>query len=77
MSKKINIEQILNDSHFTGATQSTSGRKLKWAIKEIVEATIDLCAESADTHKIDTGIGEYEEINKNSILNVKQLINYN
>lgn len=51
-------------------------KQAKAAIKEIIEAVIDKCADGANTRLIETGIGNYEEIDKDSILNIKTIINY-
>lgn len=48
----------------------------KAAVKEIIEAVIDKCAEEANLITINTGIGEWDDIDKDSILSVKTMIKY-
>lgn len=91
MSDKINIQEIIqNRFGFTDEEMiklKKSLSKAGWAdwqnwmdaIEEIVETVVDKCAEEVDL----TGFaaefmqeGAYEAIDKDSILNVKQMINY-
>ena len=79
----INVEKILSkrivkfpEDLQQGMTDEAIRRNVKVAIKEIVEAVIDKCADEATTKIIDTGIGLYEEIDKDSILDIKNQIKY-
>lgn len=83
----INIEETLNkfdQIHITGVdgeSYDTKGMNLdniKAAIKEIVDLVVDKCAEEAElklAHPSDYSENPYL-IDKESILKVKQLINY-
>ncbi len=78
----INIEEILEKHH--GLNSDEDGydifylNEIKAAIKEIIEAVIDKCAEKAEAIEgWNTGFsGSASSIDKESILNVKNLINY-
>lgn len=83
--KDINIEAILAkrivkfpEDVENGMTDEAIKRNVKAAIKEIVEAVIDKCAGSATTkYRGRTGFGEdLYEIDKESILKVKEMIKY-
>lgn len=78
---KINIEQIINKhTKFTpiSDTEYNSYVNYKAAIKEIVEAVVDKCAEKFVINQLESWghkTGE-TEIDKDSILKVKQEIDY-
>ena len=76
--QKILIKRIVKfaEDLQQGMTDEAIRRNVKVAIKEIVEAVIDKCADEATTKIIDTGIGLYEEIDKDSILDIKNQIKY-
>lgn len=72
----INIEEILK-KHESFFNHEEFIPPIKDAIKEIVEAVIDKCAEEAKTK--DLSKMPYEEdmvVDEKSILNVKKMINY-
>lgn len=81
MSDKINILQIIGKHSplLAAAIEHNKSTEInpenvKLVIKEIVEAVVDKCAEEGDNLH-----GEYEDHwqgQKESILNVKQLIDY-
>lgn len=72
--ERINIEEILRKhSPFLAdclKQANGEGSKLQSAIKEIIEAVVDKCAEKATTGVFTKGIS------KQSILQVKTLIDY-
>lgn len=73
MSNEINIEDILNNNgaEWMGEMNRVryiSVRNAKVAIKEIIEAVIDKCADKAPT--------SFNDNSKNSILNIKKEIDY-
>lgn len=83
----INIEKIIHNH--TGILSIRCGEPTRQAylsaIKEIVEAVVDKCAEEAETEDIggivldhdgDSIWSSHEIVNKKSILNVKQQIEY-
>ena len=82
MSVKINIEAILKKNVISIAAKGFNNfnDKVRQAIKEIVEAVVDKCAEEAKTksiEKYDNHETYYENhLDKKSILNVKQMISY-
>lgn len=81
MSDKISVERML-DKHELDLEHTTASFRIKVtaAIKEIVEAVVDKCAEKVKTksiEKYDNHETYYENhIDKQSILQVKQMINY-
>jgi hypothetical protein len=68
---------IMINENFTGIDEKFHN-PMKEAIKEIVEAIIDKCAEESKTKDISKwGFGYVKTIvDKQSILNVKKMINY-
>ena len=77
--KDINIEAILNKYSIAKFGEPDKGKAcylnhtvVKAAIKEIVEAVIDKCSKEAEAYVSFTSA----KINKESILRVKQQINY-
>jgi len=82
--EKINVDEILK-KHTTTNPQENWERNGKFeitnyksAIKEIAEAVIDKCAEQVTTKTVDAGFStsEWEEVDKESILKIKQEIDY-
>ena len=76
MSDKINIAEIL-DKHRT--QKGGESEELMAGIKEIVEAVIDRCVEEATvTHETvwSSQEGSSYGVDKESILQVKQMIDY-
>lgn len=84
MSDKINIEDILKKypKVFYEDSPDSLGTAIEYydvktIIKEIVEAVVDKCAEEVDYVCTDGSNKIYSnEIDKDSILQVKQMINY-
>lgn len=89
MSNKIKVEDILK-RHCTTTTLYSVNKEIDGyscqednviaAIKEIVEAVIDKCVEEAKT-RLETYSSPHEsewdyKIDRNSILNVKKMIDY-
>lgn len=82
MNKTINIQEILKqhlgvDETDMGAMQGLP--VLTEAIKEIVEAVIDKCAEDFIINQLESSWGHKTgevEIDPESILDVKKMINY-
>ena len=78
---KINVSEILQ-SHGQRLVNMYHNREvLKLAIKEIINAVIDECAEEAETksqNEFSDDIGNYEiqVVDKESILKIKQEIDY-
>jgi hypothetical protein len=92
MSDKMNVGEYLYKLSYQedvdGEVVIISKKDLLEAIKEIVEAVIDQCAEEAKTVNIDSCTGEeyrygapsgydvHEAVDKESILQIKQIVNY-
>lgn len=85
MSDKINIQAILAKHPLVMPSGVAIGQaallgQTNWtaAIKEIVEAVVDKCAEEAEAIEgYNTGFsGNAASVDKQSILNVKNMINY-
>ena len=88
MSDTINIQEILNKHCGKHRFDSMEIEDISSAIKEIVEAVVDKCAEECKTVTTDSCTGElyrntvpsgydvHESVDKESILQVKQMINY-
>lgn len=79
----IDIDKILKKHNWKSLRFGKEAMKI--AIKEIVEAVVDKCAEEAKTedmggvvidHDGDSVWSSHEVIDKESILNVKKMINY-
>jgi hypothetical protein len=82
---KINVEKILKKHGLEKPDENSKlveridYKLIKVAIKEIVKAVVDKCAEEATTKGYYTGINDepdYDIVDKESILKVKQEINY-
>lgn len=89
MSDKINIQEMLLEHGGMRFVNLYSNKlEFKEAIKKILEAVVDKCAENAETVTTDSCTGElyrdsvpsgydvHESVDKDSILQVKQMINY-
>lgn len=70
MSDKINVQQILSKHiiEWQAKGDFTPASPIRAAIKEIVEAVVDKCAEANHDHPTDS--------HAQHILQVKQMINY-
>jgi hypothetical protein len=82
MSNRINVKEILEkhvgELYDPEYAKKQGSEDYQWlqAIKEIVEATVDLCAENANVKEVEWGLGVDTVVDKQSILNVKTQIDY-
>ena len=77
MSDKINVEKILGKDGWYWQTHDDDKPAVKRAIKEIVEAVIDKCAENAKLGETEHGLeAGWKFVDKKSILNIKKEIEY-
>lgn len=72
MSDKINVQEILK-KHI--GSRDIYDDRMKAAIKEIVEAVVDKCAKEAKTKDLDRW-GDFVVPDEDSIVQVKQMVNY-
>lgn len=75
MSDKIKVNDIL-DKHFMFQNHEEFREQALAAVKEIVEKAIDMAADEADLKYQDFGDGDLEGGDKQSILNIKKLFDY-